>query len=237
MKQALQKALLLALLAALTVLLWLAFRPAGQAAQAVGPAGQVGSASAPGPVSVGFAQDMSLHHEQALDMARLALAQGGPHVQGLAQGIVNQQLKELGYMQGWLLLWDAPPSSRTDDMPWMKQAYEQAGVREPQYEQFIQRCNTDQAMPGLATPDQMAQLASLRGAAFDQAFLSRMVSHHQAAVVMARFAAQHAESPVVRGFAASVASEQGMETPLMLTQLAAVQRDMARLEAHAEAQH
>jgi uncharacterized protein (DUF305 family) len=226
-KQALQKALLLALLAALTVLLWLAFRPAGQ----------VDSASAPGPVSVGFAQDMSLHHEQALDMARLALAQGSPQVQGLAQGIVNQQLKELGYMQGWLLLWEAPPSSRTDDMPWMKQAYEQAGVREPQYEQFIQRCNADQAMPGLATPAQMAELASLHGGAFDQAFLSRMVSHHQAAVVMARFAAQHAESPVVRGFAASVASEQGMEVPLMLTQLAAVQRDMARLEAHAEALH
>jgi uncharacterized protein (DUF305 family) len=110
-------------------------------------------------------------------------------------------------------------------------------VREPQYEQFIQRCNADQAMPGLATPAQMAELASLHGGAFDQAFLSRMVSHHQAAVVMARFAAQHAESPVVRGFAASVASEQGMEVPLMLTQLAAVQRDMARLEAHAEALH
>jgi uncharacterized protein (DUF305 family) len=218
--QYLQKGLLLTLLAALTVVLCLAFKPVNQAAPADGV-----HAGAPGPVSVGFAQDMSRHHEQALDMARLALAQGSPRVAGLAQGIVNQQLKEMGYMQGWLLLWQAAPVAEREDMRWMKDAYEQAGERVPAYEQFIQRCTTEQGMPGLATPAQMEHLASLRGAAFDERFLALMVAHHQAAVWMARFAAQHAESAVVQGFAASVASEQGQELPQMLTQLAALQRE------------
>jgi uncharacterized protein (DUF305 family) len=122
-------------------------------------------------------------------------------------------------------LWQAAPVAEREDMRWMKDAYEQAGERVPAYEQFIQRCTTEQGMPGLATPAQMEHLASLRGAAFDERFLALMVAHHQAAVWMARFAAQHAESAVVQGFAASVASEQGQELPQMLTQLAALQRE------------
>jgi uncharacterized protein (DUF305 family) len=239
---ALRKGLVMALLAAVTALLGLSFWPArlavargapDAAAVAVSGGGGWGtSASAsiaatpsPGPVSIGFAQDMTLHHEQAIHMAQLALTQGGPSVKALAEGIVHQQLKEIGYMQGWLLLWAAPPAPATDDMPWMRQAYDQAytqaGQREPLFERFIQRCRTDGVMPGLATPAQLEHLASLQGEAFDERFLALMISHHQAAVVMARFVAAHAESPVVRGFAASVASEQTTELPQMLTLLTA----------------
>lgn len=217
---ALRKGLVMALLSAVAALLCLSFWPSRMAV-ARGAPGVV--AASPGPVSIGFAQDMTLHHEQAIHMAQLALTQGGPSVKALAQGIVNQQLKEIGYMQGWLLLWAAPPAPDADDMPWMRQAYDQAytraGRREPLFEQFIQRCRSDGVMPGLARPAQLEHLASLQGEAFDSRFLALMISHHQAAVVMARFAAAHAESPVVRGFAASVASEQATELPQMLTLL------------------
>ncbi len=225
---ALRKGLVMALLAAVSALLGLSFWPSRMAvARAAPDAASASTTAAPGPVSIGFAQDMTLHHEQAIHMARLALSQGSPAVQALAEGIVNQQLKEIGYMQGWLLLWAAPPAPATDDMPWMRQAYDQAytqaGRREPMFEQFIQRCRRDGAMPGLATPVQLEQLADLQGEAFDSRFLALMISHHQAAVVMARFVAAHAESPVVRGFAASVASEQTIELPQLLTLLHKVQ--------------
>jgi uncharacterized protein (DUF305 family) len=174
-----------------------------------------------GPVNIGFAQDMSLHHEQALTMARLALAQGSPQVQALAQGIVNQQLKEIGYMQGWLMLWDAPGTSASDDMPWMRQAYVKAKRRDPVYEQFIESCIAGKGMPGMASVDELDQLATLHKTTFDSRFLALMVRHHQGAVVMARFASEHAELEVVRGFARSIAAEQRREMIQMMTLLSA----------------
>lgn len=180
---------------------------------AVGPMAQ-------GPVDIGFSQDMSLHHEQALAMAQMALTRASPRVQGLAQGIVNQQLKELGMMQGWLMLWSAPPVADRDDMAWMRDAYARSPHRDPAYDRFIEGCLRGQGMPGLATPEQMDALAETRqAAAFDQAFLALMVRHHQGAVVMARFASEHAGLAVVRGFARSVAAEQQQEMAQMLAWL------------------
>jgi uncharacterized protein (DUF305 family) len=183
---------------------------------------QADAAPASGPVDIGFAQDMSLHHEQALTMARLALAKGSSRVRMLAQGIVDQQLKEIGYMQGWLMLWQAPGIAADDQMRWMRDAYARSGSRDPAYEQFIDSCLKGRGMPGLASP---AELEALAAAAspdeFDARFLALMVRHHQGAVVMARFAAEHAELALVRGFATSMAAEQQQEMAQMLKWLKA----------------
>lgn len=194
-----------------------ASRPASAGA---GAAAQV----LPGPVNIGFAQDMSLHHEQALYMARLALVHGTPRVRAMAEGIVNQQLKEIGYMQGWLLLWDAPSASDSDDMRWMRQAYTAARTHDPVYEQFIESCLKGEGMPGMARPHELEDLAALREDAFDSAFLAMMIRHHQGALVMARFAAEYAESAAVQGFARTMAAEQRREMGQMMTLLTALQR-------------
>jgi uncharacterized protein (DUF305 family) len=182
-----------------------------------------GDAAARGPVDIGFAQDMTLHHEQALHMAKLALAHGTPQVHALADGILHQQLKEIGYMQGWLMLWDASATAASDDMRWMKTAYDQAQRHDPVYEQFIASCLAGQGMPGLATAGELEALSELRQAAFDSRFLALMIRHHQGAVVMARFAAEHAESEAVRGFARTIAAEQRREMAQMMVWLSAVQ--------------
>ncbi|MEY4767180.1 MAG: hypothetical protein RI907_3853, partial [Pseudomonadota bacterium] len=122
--------------------------------------------AAPGPVSVGFAQDMSLHHEQALQMAELALKRASPDVRGVAEGILRQQLRELGYLQGWLMLWDASAASSEDGMPWMKQAYRASNQRDEAFERFIERCSQSPGMPGAASAAELDSLANLRGAAF-----------------------------------------------------------------------
>ncbi|MFT3856166.1 MAG: DUF305 domain-containing protein [Aquabacterium sp.] len=181
-------------------------------------------APAPGPVSIGFAQDMSLHHEQALTMARMALANGTPLVQTLAHGIVNQQLREIGHMQGWLMLWDAPAASNADDMPWMKQAYHAAKRRDEAYERFIDRCTQGQGMPGAATAEDLEALSRMKERRFDARFLELMIRHHQGAMVMARFASDFAEHPVVRQFGAVIASSQAQELMWMTRQLAQLSR-------------
>jgi len=171
----------------------------------------VSAPGAPGPVSIGFAQDMSVHHEQALAMAGLARANGSPAIQAVGEGILRQQLRELGYLQGWLLLWAQPAASAEDDMPWMRQAYRQAGQRDADFERFIERCVAGQPMPGLATQDELDALSRLRGLAFDARFIVLMVRHHEAALVMARFAFEHAELEPVRQFAAAMGAEQRQE--------------------------
>jgi uncharacterized protein (DUF305 family) len=168
---------------------------------------------------VGFAQDMLLHHEQALILARMAQAQGTEQVQAMAQAIINQQLKEMGYLQGWLMLWEAPATAEADDMPWMKQAYRQSQRREPIYEQYIESCRTGQGMPGLATSDELQALSQKQGAAFDRQFLALMARHHQGAVVMARFASEFAEQEVVRNVANTMATEQRQELAQLLIML------------------
>ncbi len=176
-------------------------------------------AERPGPVSIGFAHDMTLHHEQALQMARMAFFKGSPMVRSLADGIINQQQREIGYMQGWLLLWNAPPMADDGDMRWMKDAYARSRQRDDVYEQFIASCGSGQPMPGLASAVELAELAELEGDAFDQRFLAMMVRHHQAAAVMARFTFEHAELEVVRSVAASMGGEQRQEMALMLKML------------------
>lgn len=194
------------------------------ASSGAGPAVSVGVAatSAPGPVTIGFAQDMSLHHEQALTMARLALSRGTPLVQTLAQGIVNQQIREIGMMQGWLMLWEAPAASGFDDMPWMKQAYHAARRRDEAYERFIDSCAQGRGMPGTATADELDALSQLKGRRFDARFLEMMIRHHQGAMVMARFASEFAEHPLVRQFGAVIASSQAQELVWMTRQLVAL---------------
>src|SRR5690606_30252304 len=41
-------------------------------------------------------------------------------------------------------------------------------------------------MPGMLTPEQMAQLAAARGTEFDRLFLQLMIQHHEGALTMVR---------------------------------------------------
>jgi len=71
--------------------------------------------SAGGTVDIGFAQDMSVHHRQAVLMAGLARdSSTDPTIRVLAFDIETNQLQQIGQMQGWLSLWNAAalPSGR-----------------------------------------------------------------------------------------------------------------------------
>lgn len=173
-----------------------------------------------GPVDAGFSQDMSLHHEQALLLSRLVIAHGTPRLRPVAEAIINQQLKEIGYMQGWLMLWGEPRLSASDDMKWAREAYVRSQQREPAYDQLIESCVKDKAMPGLASPEEIEAFEKLRSPdAVDQTYLTLMIRHHQGAIIMARFASDHAESSVVRAFARSMGAEQQNEIRQMATML------------------
>jgi uncharacterized protein (DUF305 family) len=154
-----------------------------------------GSAPRPGAVDVGFAQDMAVHHEQALLMAGLAQTRGGPAVRAMADAIRVNQAEEIGMLRGWLRLWHEPSTDRRP-MAWMPD----------QHLRGMAMAAT--AMPGMASPAQVDKLVALHGKAFDVLFLQVMIRHHEGGIEMARYAGLNAKLADVRDAARAMATAQ-----------------------------
>ncbi|MDQ4118127.1 MAG: DUF305 domain-containing protein, partial [Actinomycetota bacterium] len=71
-------------------------------------------------VDVGFAQDMSVHHRQAVEMAAWERDNTrDPALKQLAYDIESTQNQQIGRMQGWLGLWEMPALPIGGHMAWM----------------------------------------------------------------------------------------------------------------------
>lgn len=147
------------------------------------------------PVDVGFAMDMIDHHDQAVQMALLALngATTQP-VRSLATSIVADQRREMGILDQFLRDRGVTSVDRGRTvMAWM-------GEPTPH----------DQ-MPGLATTAQIVALTNATGPEVDRLFIDLMLEHHRGGVHMAEYAAEHAESQEIRDLAARMATAQNHE--------------------------
>jgi uncharacterized protein (DUF305 family) len=168
--------------------------------------------AAPGytAADVHFLAGMIGHHAQAVLMAGWAPSHGASEsLRALCERIVVAQNDEIVFAQRWLREHNefVPPADpRGHVMP---------GMDHPML------------MPGMLTPDQMAQLDAARGREFDRLFLTFMIQHHQGALTMveqlisAPGAAQ--DGPVFR-FAADVNADQTSEITRMTRMLEALTR-------------
>jgi uncharacterized protein (DUF305 family) len=161
-------------------------------------------------VAAGFARDMSVHHLQGVEMANMVADRSeDPEIRQIAFDISATQTNQAGRMQGWLALWGVPQSGG-DTMAWMTEGGDHGH---------------DMAdgglMPGMATEDELANLRSLRGTAFDVEFLRLMIRHHQGGFDMAEYATEHADVSAVRSLASAIAGAQSAETRTMATLLTA----------------
>ncbi|MGW4767000.1 DUF305 domain-containing protein [Nocardia sp. NPDC004278] len=157
-------------------------------------------------VDIGFAQDMSVHHEQAVLLARTLPADAGPQIRGVAERIALAQTAEIAQLRGWLQLFDLPLST-DQPMHWM--GHEHGGHGAP--------------MPGLASTAEITQLARLRGAAAEVLFLQLMIRHHRGGVTMAQTAFNTGSAPAVTRAALEMVNEQGNEIGEMTALLTARQ--------------
>jgi uncharacterized protein (DUF305 family) len=170
---------------------------------------------APPPPSVNaadveFMSGMIAHHAQAVLIAGWAPSHGASEsLRALCERIVVAQNDEIALAQRWLRERHqaVPPADpRGHTMP---------GMDHPML------------MPGMLTPEQMAQLDAARGREFDRLFLTLMIRHHQGAITMveqlisAPGAAQ--DGPVFR-FAADVNADQTTEIDRMTRMLDALTR-------------
>ncbi|MGW6692424.1 DUF305 domain-containing protein [Rhodococcus sp. NPDC054953] len=175
-----------------------------------------------GSVDVGFAQDMMVHHNQAVEMSAIAIANAtDPMVRDLAYDILTTQQNQIGQMTGWLSLWDQPLLSTDDYMTWMGDGHDgmaHDGTAHGGAATTAPAGGTQ--MPGMATSEDMAALRQARGPEADVLFLQLMLRHHQGGLPMMEYGAQRAEVPTVRGLAQTMVDTQQSESDRM-TQLLA----------------
>lgn len=174
-------------------------------------------------VDVGFAQDMSVHHAQAVEMSAMALTNAAdPAVRNLAYDVVTTQQSQIGTMQGWLAVWDRPSLRSGEPMSWMPA--EPAGAGGHSMSGMNDRAtssNSSASMPGMATTDELAELRRMTGPEFDTRYLQLLLRHHQGGIPMAEYAAENAAVPAVTTLAGQIANTQQAESTAIEQLLAA----------------
>jgi len=178
------------------------------------------STSAPAKVSeasnahnaadVAFITGMIPHHQQAVEMSELVLAQPsdapGPAtaVSALAQEIRDAQAPEIKQMKAWLQDWGikTEPDSSMDGMDHggMDPGATGAG---------------GQAMNGMMTQQQMSQLSDATGSKLDQLYLEQMIAHHEGAIEMAQTELEKGENPAALKLAQNIINSQQAEIAQM----------------------
>lgn len=136
-----------------------------------------------------FSQMMIPHHEQAIEMADLALknSTASPEVRTLAADVKKAQDPEISTMRGWLSSWGAAPSAG-------------GGMDHGS---------------GMMSSDDMAKLETAQGADFDRMWLTMMVQHHRGAVTMAQQVLTTTDNPEVKQLAEAIIKAQNAEIATM----------------------
>ncbi|HSG49260.1 MAG TPA: DUF305 domain-containing protein [Longimicrobiales bacterium] len=128
---------------------------------------------------VDFMQGMIPHHAQALQMT--ALVPDRTQDRGVRQMALRMEISqrdEIALMARWLGdRGETVPPSAADPLG-RTQAHMDHGDMDHG------RMGGMPMMPGMLTPEQMAQLAAAAGAEFDRLFLEFMIQHHEGAIVM-----------------------------------------------------
>lgn len=150
-----------------------------------------------GPADVMFAQMMVPHHEQALEMSRIVLAEEGvpEDVQTLAQQIEAAQAPEITRMQDMLAAWGVTDAQHMDH-------------------------SGHGGMEGMLTEEQLQALRDAEGPEAARLFLEGMIEHHQGAVDMAKTQLDDGQNPQARALAEDVIAAQEREIAQMEDMLA-----------------
>ena len=146
---------------------------------------------------VHFMQGMILHHHQALVMSRLASDRtNNENVLDLAGRIDVSQEDEITLMQDWL-------KERSEMVPDPTNHHSGHMVH---------------GMVGMATKEQMTNLANSKSIDFDELFLSLMITHHDGAIKMVKELRDQpgsAYDPLLNEFVSDVANDQAVEIERM----------------------
>ncbi|MFE6227858.1 DUF305 domain-containing protein [Streptomyces sp. NPDC057854] len=158
----------------------------GSSATASASASAAPSATASGTFNdadVMFAQMMIPHHEQALEMAKLADGRAEDDgIKKIVAAVEKAQDPEIQKMKAWLKGWGKPESA-----------------------------GAGHAMAGMMSEQDMKKLAAAKGKDFDRTFAELMIAHHEGAVEMAKDEEKNGANAEAKALAAEVVRAQTAE--------------------------
>ena len=171
----------------------------GSGDQSTGSNGAASSSASTGDFNnadVTFAQHMIPHHQQAVQMAKMAKSHASSsQVKQLATKIEAAQGPEIRTMQNWLKEWGKGDSGSMGDM------------------------NMDGMdmgdMPGMMSNSDMHMLDQMQGMGWDRMFLKMMIRHHQGAIEMAKTEQTSGQNPEAIALAKKIATAQQAEITKM----------------------
>lgn len=141
-----------------------------------------------------FAQMMTPHHKQAVQMSEIMLAKDGidSGITDLATMIKDAQGPEIQTMTGWLKTWGEPTEMGMGG----------------------------HGMEGMMTDDQLKELESAQGTDASRMFLESMIEHHKGAVGMAEDEISDGQNPQAIALAEQIVKTQQAEIKKMQDLLA-----------------
>lgn len=146
--------------------------------------------AAKAPFDLQFIDTMTMHHQSAVEMARLVEKRSAhDELKKMASKIIDDQQNEIQRMKEWKEKWYPDKGDALNmEMPGMKESMKD--------------------MP-------MEKLEASQGQRFDAIFIDMMTRHHQGAVQMAQDALKKAQHKEVKDLATTVIEEQKKEITQM----------------------
>ena len=178
--------------------------PAGHSGMDMGGTSSTSSTSTgaeQNEADVTVATGMIPHHQQAVEMADMALKQASSsEVRDLATKIKAAQDPEIKTMSSWLAAWGKPVPTGMSGMGSMD----------------------GMSMDGMMTDREMTDLSNATDVAFDRMWLTMMIKHHQGAVKMAQTEIQSGMNPDAKKLAQEIVTAQNAE----ISQMTALLKDV-----------
>ncbi|GHH74631.1 DUF305 domain-containing protein [Streptomyces sulfonofaciens] len=151
----------------------------------------------------GFARDMAVHHQQAVELSYVVRDRTrDEEVRRPAYDIAQTQANQRGMLLGWLDLWGLPKVSADPPMAWMGM-----GAAEPGRDGAL--------MPGMATTAQLDRLRTASGRQAEILYLRLMTAHHRGGVHMAGACAAACATPAAKRLAQGIVTAQQSEIGAM----------------------
>lgn len=155
----------------------------------------------------GFARDMAVHHQQAVEMSYIVRDRTkDPELRRLAYDIAQTQANQRGMLLGWLDLWELPKVSSDAPMTWMGMGDMASG-------------KDGALMPGMATNTEMKKLGTLSGKQAEVFYLQLMTDHHKGGIHMAEGCVAKCAVGVEKRLAQGMVDSQQSEIDLMADML------------------
>jgi uncharacterized protein (DUF305 family) len=145
-----------------------------------------------GDIDRHFIEQMIPHHQDAVDMADLAIGKAQhPELKALAENIKRDQTREIEQMRDWYRSWYGDDPSNANDSGMMGGG-------------MMGMMHDDVDLQDLSDSDD-----------FDKEFIEQMIPHHEMAIMMARMLEMRSDRPEMQELARTIIRTQSNEIDQM----------------------